>query len=421
MKNQRTPTEPVRKQVVFPRAKLDQDALRVVFRLKRNGHEAYLVGGCVRDLLLGRRPKDFDVTTSATPEEVRALFRRRCRIIGRRFRLAHVRFGPKIIETATFRSNPHRDEDLSCEPTPLSDQDVVTQSMSVDLGPKDSLLIRQDNVFGTAEQDALRRDFTINGLFYDPEEQRVIDYVDGLPDIEAGVIRTIGDPEIRFREDPVRILRAIKFAARLDMTIEARTHDAMILYREQIRYCAKARVLEELRRLLSEGSSRASIDLAQSVAVLEILVPSVAQALESPKRGGRIRKRLAAADRMRRAGVELTRALVLTNLVMEVLDEKWMQAPDPARALHDQITPQLMSMNTPKRDMDRARHILMTQRRLLSGKGKRRSLARADYFPEALMLFELSNMAGLIDEPDVLSFWKARLHWPKNGIGPGRR
>src|SRR5436190_7412318 len=185
---------------------IDPDAAKVVERLRRYDHAAYLVGGCVRDLLLGgRKPKDFDVATSAQPNEIRRLFRN-CRIIGRRFRLAHIFFGSKIIETSTFRANP-RDVDLGDE----------AESSTVE---GEELLIRRDNVFGTAEEDARRRDFTMNGLFYDVDADEVIDYVGGLGDLAARTVRTIGEADIRFREDPVRILRAIKFAARLDFDID---------------------------------------------------------------------------------------------------------------------------------------------------------------------------------------------------------
>src|SRR5262245_36386306 len=190
------------------RAFIDPDADRVVRRLARHSFKAYLVGGCVRDLLLGRKPKDFDVATSATPNEIRALFRN-CRIIGRRFRLAHVFFGSKIIETSTFRANPRDDDD----------------------GDGGDLLIRRDNVFGNETEDARRRDFTINGLFYDVEKEEVIDHVGGLADLDARLIRTIGDPDIRFQEDPIRMLRAIKFAARIDFNLEPATYRALLRWR----------------------------------------------------------------------------------------------------------------------------------------------------------------------------------------------
>src|SRR5262245_37099880 len=218
--------------------KIDPDAQKVVRRLTRNGFTAYFVGGCVRDLLVGRTPKDFDVATNATPQEIKALFRN-CRIIGRRFRLAHIFFGPKIIETATFRSNPRE-----AEPGTAGLLDSG-EPMMLDEPDAGDLLIRRDNVFGTAEEDARRRDFTINGLFYDIEADQVIDYVGGLHDLAGRTVRTIGDPEIRFREDPVRILRAIKFAARLDFEVDPATYRAILAHQDEIPKCAPPRVLEE--------------------------------------------------------------------------------------------------------------------------------------------------------------------------------
>ncbi|MBV8758157.1 MAG: polynucleotide adenylyltransferase PcnB [Deltaproteobacteria bacterium] len=238
------------------RTGIDADADRVVRKLTRAGYKAYLVGGCVRDLLVGRTPKDFDVATSATPNEIKATFRN-SRIIGRRFRLAHVFFGSKIIETATFRANP-RDED---------DHD---------------LLIRRDNVFGTEQEDAKRRDFTINGLFYDVEREEVIDHVGGLADLEAKLIRTIGDPDIRFQEDPVRMLRAIKFAARLDFGFEPATWRALLRWRGEISKCAPPRLLEEVHRLLRGGAARRSFELLVETGTLAVLSPYLAGLLEGP-------------------------------------------------------------------------------------------------------------------------------------------
>src|SRR5215831_10694916 len=233
---------------------IDADAEKILRRLRRSGHTAYLVGGCVRDLLLGRTPKDFDVATSATPNEIKSTFRN-SRIIGRRFRLAHVFFGSKIIETSTFRANP-RDED---------DHD---------------LLIRRDNVFGTETEDARRRDFTINGLFYDVEREEVIDHVGGLADLDARLIRTIGDPDIRFQEDPVRMLRAVKFAARLEFGFEPATWRALMRWRSEISKCAPPRLLEEVHRLLRGGAARGSFELMVETGVLAVLSPYLAGLLE---------------------------------------------------------------------------------------------------------------------------------------------
>lgn len=232
------------------RAAIDPDADRVVRKLDKAGYKAYLVGGCVRDLLVGKKPKDFDVATSATPNEVKATFRN-SRIIGRRFRLAHVFFGSKIIETATFRANPREEEEHD-------------------------LLIRRDNVFGTETEDARRRDFTINGLFYDVEREEVIDHVGGLADLEAKLIRTIGDPDIRFQEDPVRMLRAIKFAARLDFGFEPATWKALLRWRGEISKCAPPRLLEEVHRLLRGGAARRSFELMVETGVLAVLSPYIA-------------------------------------------------------------------------------------------------------------------------------------------------
>ena len=238
------------------RAAIDADADRVVRKLTRAGYKAYLVGGCVRDLLVGKKPKDFDIATSATPNEVKATFRN-SRIIGRRFRLAHVFFGSKIIETATFRANPKDDDDHD-------------------------LLIRRDNVFGTETEDARRRDFTINGLFYDVEKEEVIDHVNGLADLEAKLVRTIGDPDIRFQEDPVRMLRAIKFAARLDFGFEPKTWQALLRWRGEVSKCAPPRLLEEMHRLMRGGAARRSFELLVETGVLEILSPFLAGLLEGP-------------------------------------------------------------------------------------------------------------------------------------------
>jgi poly(A) polymerase len=237
----------------IPLASIDEDALWVVKRLRAKGFEAYLTGGCVRDLLLGRQPKDFDVATAAHPNQVRAVFRN-CRLVGRRFRLAHVFFqSGKVIETATFRANPTDTlEDL----------------------PED-LLVARDNVFGSVEEDARRRDLTINGLFYDPVAGKVLDFVNGRADLDARLIRTIGDPDIRFQEDPVRILRSIKFAARLGFAIEPATLAAMERHTSSLLRCAHARLQEELLRLLASTYARTSFELCEHMGVTRVLLPEL--------------------------------------------------------------------------------------------------------------------------------------------------
>ena len=242
---------------------IDKDALRVVNRLHDFGFYAYLVGGSVRDLLIGRTPKDFDVVTSAQPREIKRLFRR-CRLIGRRFRLAHI-LGENgnVIETATFRAKP---KDL-----------------------EQGEIIFDDNQFGTPRSDALRRDFTVNALYYDAHRDEVIDYVDGLADLDQRLLRTIGEPVTRFREDPVRMLRAVKFAARLDFRIEDSCRDAILSERAEIGKSALPRLYEEASRILGGGASLRSIQLLDELRLLEVLFPEVAATLYRADKNDRIR------------------------------------------------------------------------------------------------------------------------------------
>ena len=274
---------------------LDSDAVKVVRRLRRASHHAYLVGGCVRDLLLGIRPKDFDVATSAHPNQVKETFRN-SRLIGRRFRLAHVFFrGGKIIEVSTFRANPL--DELQ------------------DLPP--DLLIRHDNVFGNEEEDARRRDFTINGLFYDVDEGRVVDHVAGKADLAARLVRTIGNPDVRMREDPVRILRAIRFAAKCAFEVEPRTLAAMQAHVEEIPRCAPPRVLEEVLKLLRSGASRRCFELMRQIGALRILLPPVAAYLErnGPQEAERHLRALDALDAHVRVGEIPSDAVLLATLL----------------------------------------------------------------------------------------------------------
>ncbi|PKN47528.1 MAG: hypothetical protein CVU59_02595 [Deltaproteobacteria bacterium HGW-Deltaproteobacteria-17] len=253
---------------------MDPDALFVVRQLQRHRHTAYMVGGSIRDLLVGRTPKDYDVSTSATPREIRRIFNY-ARVIGRRFKLVHVVFkNNKIIETSTFRKAPEHDQNDEAE----------------------DLLIRDDNLYGTPEEDAFRRDFTINGLFYDPRTERIIDFVEGLPDIEARLIRCIGDPDIRFQEDPVRILRALRFAAKLDFTIEENTLHHMQLHRDQLKLAAPRRVRDETWKLLLCGRASTCVDLARSTGVLQILAPELVPSFEDPRLGARIHAMLQMFD-----------------------------------------------------------------------------------------------------------------------------
>lgn len=244
------------------RKNIDPDALKVLYRLSSMGFTAYLVGGGVRDLLMGRKPKDFDVGTSAKPNELRKIFRN-CFLIGRRFRLAQIRFGAKVIETATFRQNSQ------------SVGEIIEHAAE---GPQ------EDNTFGTPETDAYRRDFTVNGLFYDIKDFSVIDWVGGMKDIKNRVIRAIGDPNIRFQEDPVRMMRAVKFSSRLGFTIERKTFAAMKRHHACILSASQPRVCEEVFRLFTYGHSAEAFKLMWRTGMLGDLLPELAAAID--KTGG---------------------------------------------------------------------------------------------------------------------------------------
>jgi poly(A) polymerase len=256
-KHSHTPLVLERAAHCITRRHIDPDALRVLYRLNQSGFTAYLVGGGVRDLLLGRTPKDFDIGTDAHPNQIRKLFRN-CFLIGRRFRLAHIRFGEKVIETSTFRRIPAADE-----------------------AADEATLMHHDNTFGTPEEDARRRDFTINGLFYDIGTFQVIDHVGGLRDLKHRVIRCIGDPDVRFREDPVRMLRAVRFASRLGFHIEPDTYHALHEHHKEIAKASPARLLEEIYRLFAYDSAEAAFRLLYATRLMSVLFPELAAYVDS--------------------------------------------------------------------------------------------------------------------------------------------
>ncbi len=252
---------------VVSRRDISQNALRVLYRLREAGFQSYLVGGAVRDLLIGVIPKDFDVATDATPEQVKSLFRN-CRLIGRRFRLAHVVFGREIIEVATFRAATGNDEDGSGDRKVHNDGRVL-----------------RDNIYGTIEEDAVRRDFTANALYYAIEDFSIRDYVGGYEDVLARRMRLIGDPETRYREDPVRMLRAVRLAAKLDFEIEPATAEPIPRLAGLLSEAAPARLFEECLKLFLSGHAVASFEGLERHGLLDVLLPETAEALKANRSG----------------------------------------------------------------------------------------------------------------------------------------
>ena len=363
--------EPEQYVVEFEEGRIDPDAAKVVKRLTRAGYEAYLVGGAVRDLLIGRSPKDFDVATSARPDDVRRLFRN-SRIIGRRFRLVHVLFGGgKVIETATFRRPPEQDSQRENE----------------------DLLIRNDNVFGEAHQDAYRRDFTINGLFYDLDHNLVLDWVGGMADIERRAVHTIGTPVVRFQEDPVRILRAIKFAAQLDLGVTPEVYDAMVLCRGALRKAARPRLFEEVLRLLRSGASRRAFWLAWETGVLDVLLPELSTYLaDLPEDDNSVWRILQEVDRTtqeRKSPLDDT--VLWAMLLLEPMREACAGEKDRVEAAYAFLEPIVDRLNVPRRIADAVRRIVALMPRVEAGRSGR--FARTTLYPALRDVVELRAAA----------------------------
>jgi len=408
------------------RRDIDPDALKVLYRLRQYEHVAYLVGGSVRDLLLGRRPKDFDIGTSAHPYQVKKLFRN-CWIIGRRFRLAHVKFGMKVIEVATFRRQVGVGEEVVADGVPAPDPTT----------PEGEHLIHHDNTFGTPEEDAFRRDFTINALFYDIATFSVIDYVGGLEDLRAGVVRAIGDPDVRLNEDPVRMLRAIAIAARLDFTIEPTLLAAIRTHRHQISKSSMARLLEEYYKILRAGSSEKAFRGLADVGLLEPISKELHRGANDP-----LWQSLAALDAYRRrfesTPETLTNAVLLGSLLAPLgisLHPPWGSGSDPRTNQSGGLTPldqqggqtpfnhgggqtpkkpprhppipRLGDLPLARRDVERLRQIVSLQRRLkdLSASPRaQRALAHRHVVRDALTWMEIHGGA-----PEIVEHWNALL------------
>ena len=408
------------------RKNIDPDALRVLYRLKNQGFVAYLVGGGVRDLLLERQPKDFDIGTSAHPQQVRKIFRN-CFIVGRRFRLAHVRFGRKVIEVSTFRRASVPEEG--------------------------DTLVRRDNTFGTPEEDAFRRDFTVNALFYDIANFSVIDWVGGLPDVEARVIRSIGDPAVRLREDPVRMLRAVALAARLEFTIDRDTAEAIRALRGEIVRSSAARILEEFYKILRQGRSRETFLMLHDYGLLAYLLPEADRALAEG--GEALLGSLSRIDEYRRAGLatpdQLTNPLLMGSLLVPlgVPLRRVVAAPSPRRSAaeadgaepepRDDVAAELavlgatedeepeepveagppppLSLPFARRDLERLRLVMLAQKRLREAQApssSRRALAARSYYEDALRWLEIH---GGPEGREIAAQWQALASEPPDAGG----
>lgn len=394
------------------RKDIDPDALKVLYRLDRHGYTACLVGGGVRDLLLGRKPKDFDIGTTAHPNQVRKLFRN-CFLVGRRFRLAHIRFGQKVIECSTFRRQP--------EPVDATNAEEA------------SLYQHRDNTFGTPQEDAWRRDFTINGIFYDIDSFKVIDYVGGLRDLKKKVIRTIGDPNIRMREDPVRMLRAIRFASRLGFTIERRTWNAMRRHHAEILKASPERLYEEVQRLFAFGSGASAMQLLRTSGLLADLMPRLEEHLCSSRGAARefwrYLESLDAQDvtRQNPTGPQIVSALCYP-LFMEAVDDA---RADGAHVIAMHVAQEVVSdvvknLSVPRRAMQHVIHVFDAQRRLDGWKqerfSKQRFVARECFLDAAMMYDVHCEALGIaVKHRPWMALYDQVKHDQGNGESPPQR
>ena len=353
-----------------------------------------MVGGCVRDLLLGLRPKDYDIATAARPQQVKRTFPRNCRIIGRRFKLAHLHFhgNTKILEVSTFRQMPLVDSSDNLQP---------------------DLLIKHDNEFGTAEEDALRRDFTVNALFLDVGQNCILDYANGLEDLYNRTIRTIGDPRVRFREDPVRILRAVKFAGRLGFRVEAETLAAMAETAPDLVRSAPPRLLEEILRLLRGGHALDSFQLLRDVGALKSLIPVLADFLATATQPQRVQfwRILEALDQRVHEGHVPPNPVLLGALLLCPVLARCAQNPNrsPSTVAEELLGPLSITLRLPRRDSGCLKRICGVAHRFLQLDDPRRfkvaGFSTGPYFEEALELFQLRAAATGID-PKLVAEWQ---------------
>ncbi|MGD9591728.1 MAG: polynucleotide adenylyltransferase PcnB [Candidatus Berkiella sp.] len=384
-----------RKEHGISRKDISENALKVLYRLNKHGYGAYLVGGGVRDLLLGLHPKDFDVATDATPDEVRRIFRN-CRLIGRRFRLAHVYFGHDIIEVATFRGKV----------------DENTQELT----HSDKGMILRDNVYGSMMEDVWRRDFTINALFYNIKDFSVVDYVGGYDDLKSKKLCMIGEPQERYREDPVRMLRAIRFAAKVGFEIPAALSEPMLALKELITHVSSARLFEEVMKMFHSGHARAAYEKLLQHGLFECLFPATAHSLSDATYPTHELLNIVFNNTDKRINEHktVTPAFIIAALLwhpiciraQKYIDDGEAVYPAQMAAIEDLLREQIQRVSIPKRIVQGARDIWLLQMRLSKRQGKRAiQMMTEQRFRAAFDFLEVRALSG---EPvkELFTWWQ---------------
>lgn len=366
----------------------------MLYRLNEAGFSAYLVGGCVRDILLGYKPKDFDIATNALPEEVRKLFKN-CRLIGKRFRLAHILFGREIIEVATFRTHHEN----------AQEQQGKTH--------REHGMIIRDNVYGTIEDDAWRRDFRMNALYYNIADFTVIDYTGGIRDIQNKMLHIIGEPEQRFHEDPVRLLRAIRFMAKLDLAITPETEEPLMRLSYLLGHVSSGRLYQEVLKFFQEGSTFATVTLLQKYKLFAQLFPQTADHLDKPKTADFIKEALANTDQRVQEGKAISPAFLfavflwppVANNVSVLISNGMPVYLAYEKAFHDVMKEQTQRLAIPRLLQMTIREIALLQHRLTQRRGAQPyRLLDHPRFRAAYDLLLMRAKTGETD-PELASWW----------------
>lgn len=405
-----------RKEHRISRKNVSRNVLRTLYRLRDNGFTAYLMGGCVRDLLLERTPKDFDIATDARPGQIKRLFRN-CRLVGRRFRLAHLHFADEIIEVSTFRADALSDESDMERPVPNHHKPRHLKD--------DSGMVLRDNVFGTPEQDALRRDFTINALAYNIADFSVIDYTTGLADLRDGLIRPIGDPYVRFTEDPVRMLRAVRFAASHHFVIEPAAWETLCALSSTISRASPARLYEEMLKLFLQGAAGRAFGLMHTSGLLAALFPMLGKWLGgNTQRLNLMNTNLETLDCRCRMGISSSPALFFAAFFGPLLAETTLAGRRegiPARLTRDVACTDLMkecsqTVSIPGKVANQLRNILAMQHSLHKVPPRRPSvIVKKPEFTDALAYLHLEGTLGG-ENQSSLAWWDAFLSGKASSI-----
>jgi poly(A) polymerase len=425
------------------RKHISPEALKVLYRLNDKGYKAYLAGGCVRDLLLGRTPKDFDVVTDATPQEVRRCFNH-CRLIGRRFRLAHVIFGQEVIEVATFRASGAADDQVDSLPSEelengesaddadereddVADEEEFLEPEPAAVNPDlmvhgETGMVLRDNVFGSPEEDAFRRDFTINGMFYNIHDFSIIDYVGGLADIERRVVHCIGDPDLRYQEDPVRMIRALRFAASLDLTIEDNTFQAILRQREHLAHASNARMFEEILKFFHSGAMSKAFGLWKDTGLLEVMFPGFAEWFlhqATPAETEWIQQAFRQMDKWKLNQVRASPELLYAMLLGPYIRSRAAAAMDGEKSVYEALRDAVMDVQRelsvrvliPKRVAFLVFDLLGNQDRFQdrSHPARVERFVRRPFFRDALVLYKFDCLARGEAQPELLMAWSRDL------------